>query len=80
MYAGRGKLKGALRHRCNKLTIIIYRMIKEGDILYNANNTNRSRGGRSRRAGERHDFLDGEAKFKTVQRVADADLPLDLCV
>lgn len=37
------------------------------------------RGGR-RRAGQGHDLLDGEAQLQPVQRVADADLPLDLRV
>lgn len=40
----------------------------------------RSGGGRGRRAGEGHDFLDGEAQLEAVQRVADSDFSLDLRV
>jgi len=40
----------------------------------------RSGGGRGRGAGEGHDLLDGQAQLEAVQGVADADLPLDLCV
>lgn len=40
----------------------------------------RSGGQRGGGAGERHHFLDGQAEFEPVQRVADANLPLDLCV
>lgn len=36
MEAGKGRLKGASRDRCNKLSIFPYRMINQGDILYNA--------------------------------------------
>lgn len=40
----------------------------------------RSGGQRCGGAGERHHFLDGQAEFEPVQRVADANLSLDLCV
>lgn len=40
----------------------------------------RSGGKWCRRAGEGDHLLDGQAEFESVQRVADANLPLDLCV
>lgn len=40
----------------------------------------RSGGKRRGRAGEGDHLLDGQAEFESVQRVADADLPLDLRV
>ena len=40
----------------------------------------RSGGGRGRGAGEGHDLLDGEPQLEAVQRVADANLTLDLRV
>lgn len=40
----------------------------------------RSGGEWCRGAGERDHLLDGQAQFESVQRVADANLPLDLCV
>lgn len=40
----------------------------------------RSGSERGRGAGERDHLLDGQAEFEPVQRVADANLPLDLCV
>lgn len=42
--------------------------------------SHRASAGRSRRAGQRHHLLDGEPQLQPVQRVADADLPLDLRV
>lgn len=42
--------------------------------------THGSGGGGGRRAGKRDHFLDGQTKLEPVQRVADADLPLDLRV
>lgn len=36
--------------------------------------------GRGGGAGEGHHLLDGQPQFEAVQRVTDADLPLDLCV
>lgn len=40
----------------------------------------RSGGQGRRRAGERDHFLDGQTQFESVQRVADSNLSLDLCV
>lgn len=40
----------------------------------------RSGGEWCRGAGEGDHLLDGQAQFESVQRVADANLPLDLCV
>lgn len=40
----------------------------------------RASAGRGRRAGEGYHLLDGQTQFEPVQRVADANLPLDLCV
>jgi len=40
----------------------------------------RSGGKWCRWAGEGHHLLDGQAEFEPVQRVADANLPLNLCV
>lgn len=42
--------------------------------------SHRAGAGRSRRAGEGHHLLDGQPQFEAVQRVTDADLPLDFGV
>lgn len=42
--------------------------------------SHRASAGWGRRAGEGHHLLDGQPQFEAVQRVADADLPLDLRV
>lgn len=55
-------------------------MLIKGDAAEESVSSYRSRGGRGRWAGERHDFLDGQPKLQPMQRVADSYLPLDLCV
>ncbi len=42
--------------------------------------SHRASAGWRRWAGEGDHLLDGQAEFESVQRVADANLPLDLCV
>lgn len=48
--------------------------------MYVQSEAHRASAGWGRRAGEGHHLLDGQPQFEAVQRVTDADLPLDLCV
>lgn len=51
-----------------------------GNVLGEGQATHSPGSGRGRGAGQRHHLLDGQPELEAVQGIADANLPLDLCV